>query len=44
MLENSEILAKINEIVQRGNTAEVKTTKDGIIVLEVQRKIKYRSI
>jgi hypothetical protein len=33
---------KILEILERGNTAEVKKTKDGIIILEVKRKIKYR--
>jgi hypothetical protein len=29
------------EILSRGNTAEVKKVKDGIVVLEVKRKIKY---
>jgi hypothetical protein len=33
---------KVLEIVERGNTAEVKKTKNGITVLEVKRKIKYR--
>jgi hypothetical protein len=33
---------KISEILGRGNTAEVKKTKDGIMILEVKRKIKYR--
>jgi hypothetical protein len=34
------MLATINEILSRGNTAEIKKTKDGIIILEVKRKIK----
>jgi hypothetical protein len=33
---------KISEILSRGNTAEVKKTKDGIIILEVKRKIQSR--
>jgi hypothetical protein len=34
------MLDTINEILSRGNTAEIKKTKDGIIILEVKRKIK----
>lgn len=30
----------INAILQRGNTAEIKNTKDRVIVLEVSRKIR----
>jgi hypothetical protein len=33
---------KISEILARGNTAEVKKTKDGIIILEVRRKIQSK--
>jgi hypothetical protein len=33
---------KISEILSRGNTAEVKKTKDGIIILEVKRKIQSK--
>jgi hypothetical protein len=33
---------KVLEIVERGNTAEIKKTKNGITVLEVKRTIKYR--
>jgi hypothetical protein len=33
---------KVLEIVERGNTAEIKKTKNGITVFEVKRKIKYR--
>jgi hypothetical protein len=29
----------INEILKRGNTAEVKQNKDGVIILEVKKKI-----
>lgn len=34
------LIKVIQEILERGNTAEVKKRKDDIIVLEVQRKIK----
>lgn len=30
----------IEEILNRGNTAEVKKTKNGILILEVSKKIK----
>lgn len=29
----------ITEILNRGNTAEVKKNKDGVIILEVRKKI-----
>lgn len=29
----------ITEILNRGNTAEVKKNKDGVIILEVKKKI-----
>jgi hypothetical protein len=32
---------KIEEILEHGNTAEVKKTKKGVIILEVARKIRY---
>jgi hypothetical protein len=32
---------KIEEILEHGNTAEVKKTKKGVIILEVSRKIRY---
>jgi hypothetical protein len=35
-------VAKISEIIGRGNTAEVKKTKSGVTILEVSRKIRYR--
>jgi hypothetical protein len=33
---------KISEILEHGNTAEVKDTKNGITILEVARKIRYK--
>jgi hypothetical protein len=36
-----KVLNKIKEILGRGNTAEVKRVKDGIVVLEVHKKIRY---
>jgi hypothetical protein len=45
---NNEKEEKINEntiqeILNRGNTAEVKQTKRGIVILEVKRKIRYEN-
>ena len=37
--EREKILNAVLEICGRGNTAEVKKTRDGLIVLEVKRKI-----
>ena len=37
--EPEKILKLILEILERGNTAEVKRAKDGILVLEVRKKI-----
>lgn len=31
----------IKEILERGNTAEIKQRKDDVVVLEVMRKIVY---
>jgi hypothetical protein len=36
-----KVLNKIKEILSRGNTAEVKKVKEGIVVLEVHKKIRY---
>jgi predicted RNA methylase len=36
-----KVLNKIKEILSRGNTAEVKKVKDGIVVLEVHKRIRY---
>ena len=35
-------LRRFGKYYKRGNTAEVKQRKDGIIVLEVNRKITYQ--
>ena len=41
MIENQNIDIKIiEEILSRGNTAEIKKNKNGIIILEVKRQIK----
>ena len=37
--EPEKSLKPILEILERGNTAEVKRAKDGILVLEVRKKI-----
>lgn len=34
-----EIGKTVREIADRGNTAEVKKNKDGIVILEVKKKI-----
>ena len=38
---DDNLIKKIEDILARGNTAEVKLRKDDIIVLEAERKIKY---
>jgi hypothetical protein len=45
MSEYSKSVAEkqIADILERGNTAEVKKTKDGIMILVVSRKIRYKS-
>lgn len=39
-MTDTEIGKTAREIAERGNTAEVKWNKDGIIILEVTKKIK----
>ena len=38
-MTDKEIGKTAREIVERGNTAEVKRNKDGIVILEVEKKI-----
>lgn len=38
-MTDKEIGKTVREIAERGNTAEVKRNKDGILILEVGRKI-----
>lgn len=38
-MTDKEIGKTAREIAERGNTAEVKRNKDGIMVLEVEKKI-----
>lgn len=38
-MTDKEIGETAREIAERGNTAEVKRNKDGIVVLEVRKKI-----
>lgn len=42
MIDN-KIIQAIEAILKRGNNAEVRRKGDGVIVLEVQKKIKYKS-
>ena len=42
MQKNETLLRAILDIIGRGNTAEVKQTKDGVLVLEVKRKVAFR--
>lgn len=39
VVTDKEIGKTAREIAERGNTAEVKKNKDGIVVLEVRKKI-----
>lgn len=38
-MTDKEIGKTVREISERGNTAEVKRNKDGIVILEVRKKI-----
>ena len=38
-MSDKEIGKTVREIAERGNTAEVKRDKDGIVILEVGKKI-----
>ena len=38
-MTDKEISKTAREIAERGNTAEVKRNKDGILILEVRKKI-----
>lgn len=38
-MTDKEIGKTSREIAERGNTAEVKRNKDGIVILEVKKKI-----
>jgi hypothetical protein len=38
-MTDKEIGKTVREIAERGNTAEVKRDKDGIVILEVGKKI-----
>lgn len=38
-MTDKEIGRTAREIVERGNTAEIKRNKDGIVILEVKKKI-----
>lgn len=42
MIDN-EVIQAIEAILKRGNNAEVRRKSDGVIVLEVQKKIKYQT-
>ena len=42
MIDN-EVIQAIEAILKRGNNAEVRRKGNGVIVLEVQKKIKYQT-
>lgn len=42
MIDN-EVIQAIEAILKRGNNAEVRRKGDGVVVLEVQKKIKHQS-
>lgn len=42
-MSRDEMVQAIEAILKRGNNAEVQRKGDGVIVLEVQKKIKYQS-
>ena len=46
LIENGlqKILKPVADILERGNTAEVKVSKDGVLVLEVKKKVAVRGV
>lgn len=38
-----EMVQAIEAILKRGNNAEIRRKGDGVVILEVQKKIKYQS-
>lgn len=42
-MSRDEMVQAIEAILKRGNNAEVRRKGDSVIVLEVQKKIKYQS-
>lgn len=42
MIDN-EVIQAIEAILKRGNNVEVRRKGDGVVVLEVQKKIKYQT-
>lgn len=42
-MNRDEMIQAIEAILKRGNNAEVRRKGDGVIVMEVQKEIKYQS-
>ena len=38
-----EVLSAIYEIIDKGNSAEVKKEKEKIVIIEIKRKLKIKS-
>ncbi len=38
-MTDKEIGKTVREIAERGNTAEIRRNKDGIVIMEVEKKI-----
>lgn len=43
MTNHKEIMKILMEILNRGNSAEVKKEKDNIVVIEIKRKVKVKT-
>lgn len=39
---NDKVISTIVEIINKGNTVEVKKVRDEIVVIELQRKVKIK--
>ena len=42
-MNRDEMIQAIEAILKRGNNAEVRRKGDGVVVMEVQKKIKYQT-
>lgn len=40
IMNNEQLIKAVEEILNRGNTAQIQNSKDGIKVLEVAKKIR----
>lgn len=40
---SNELLAIVEKILKRGNTAEIKRERDNVVIVEIQRQVKIKT-